>query len=137
MGLVDANLLVYVLDSSDEEKHVRASSFLDSIIQNPGRFVTSNQCLREFCSVVIKKNKAPQAELEESLSTLLLSFNQIFADNQSDIQAAVGTCFANKTSFWDCLIAATMQRHGVTTIYTENEKDFKKLGLRTINPLRK
>lgn len=61
---MDANLLVYLLDSSDEEKHRKAGVFLDFIIKNPAKFVTSNQCLREYVSVLIKKKKAPQDKLE-------------------------------------------------------------------------
>ncbi len=41
------------------------------------------------------------------------------------------------TPFWDALIAETMLENGVSTIYTENEKDFKKMrGINAINPFK-
>jgi predicted nucleic acid-binding protein len=42
-----------------------------------------------------------------------------------------------RASFWDALIAACMLEHGVHTIVTENELDFRKIpGLTVINPFR-
>ena len=136
VGLVDANVLVYLFDSSDEQKHSKAKRFFDDIARYPDWFVTSNQCLREYCSVLIKKKKAPQTELEKSLANLLELFDRVLFDTTTDIQLAAQLCFSNQTPFWDSLIASTMQRHGITTIYTENERDFKKLGLRVVNPLK-
>ena len=40
-----------------------------------------------------------------------------------------------KKQFWDTLIVATMLEAGVSTIYTENEKDFSSFEMiKTINP---
>ena len=42
-----------------------------------------------------------------------------------------------KLHFWDALIAATMIKHGIRVIYTENVKDFAKLReIKAINPMR-
>ena len=39
-----------------------------------------------------------------------------------------------RAPFWDALIAATMLEHGIDTIVTENERDFKKIpGITIIN----
>ena len=40
-------------------------------------------------------------------------------------------------SYWDSLLAATMKENGITTIYTENEKDFKVPWIKVINPFKK
>jgi predicted nucleic acid-binding protein len=43
----------------------------------------------------------------------------------------------HRASFWDALIAACMLEHGITTIVTENERDFTKMpGLTVINPFK-
>jgi predicted nucleic acid-binding protein len=40
--------------------------------------------------------------------------------------------------YWDALIAATMRENGVTRIYTEDEKSFRKIPwLEVVNPLGK
>jgi len=40
--------------------------------------------------------------------------------------------------FWDALLVATMQRHGITTIFTENTGDFEKCpGIKAVNPLKR
>jgi hypothetical protein len=50
---------------------------------------------------------------------------------------AVELAALHHTSFWDALIAACMLDHGIHTIVTENERDFRKVpGLTVINPSR-
>ena len=40
------------------------------------------------------------------------------------------------TSFWDVLIAETMRESGITRVYTENVRDFKKIPwVEVVNPL--
>jgi predicted nucleic acid-binding protein len=43
----------------------------------------------------------------------------------------------HRVPFWDALIAACMQEHGIQTIVTENERDFRRIaGINVINPFK-
>jgi len=43
----------------------------------------------------------------------------------------------HRAPFWDALIAACMLEHGVRTIVTENERDFKRIpGIMALNPFK-
>jgi predicted nucleic acid-binding protein len=42
-----------------------------------------------------------------------------------------------RVPFWDALIGASMLEHGIETIVTENDRDFKKIrGVTAINPFK-
>ena len=56
--------------------------------------------------------------------------------NAQTIKSAIGISSKHGIHYWDALLAATMKENNVFSIYTENEKDFKKIPwLKTINPL--
>ena len=134
-ALVDTNIFVYLIDDSDPEKHRRAIRFLEGQFKNRKRFLICMQNIREFAAVTIRKHSIQPEKLNEIMD-LLFSLKKILHENPTDVQNAVSWHFHRQTPFWDSLLACTMQRHGINTIYTENERDFKKLGLRVINPLK-
>lgn len=67
--LLDTNVLVYAVDSSEPDKSVRARSILDSL-ESAGAASLCAQVLGEYCSVALRKfrhlvppeNVVPQAE---------------------------------------------------------------------------
>ena len=137
LGLVDSNILVYIADATDKNRHKKAKLFLDTISEEPGRFVISVQNLREFSSVMINKKKIKPKELEEYLSLFENSFEWVLIDSIDDVREASSLSLTKKTSFWDSLLVATMERCDVSLIYTENIKDFKKFkGIKAVNPLK-
>lgn len=135
-GLVDTNILVYWVDGQEPGLHKKSLEFFETVLENPKQFVIALQNLREFCSVVIRKKKISISELETALSTLPESFNELLPETVDDICRAAQISVEQQTPFFDTLLATTMQRHGISTIYTENTRDFKKLGLRVVNPLK-
>ncbi len=56
----------------------------------------------------------------------------------STVTEAIKICGERRLHYWDALLAATMKENGIFIIYTENEKDFKKISwLEVINPIKK
>jgi len=136
VGLVDTNILVYLVDATDKKKHEKAKMFLDKIIQHPEIFVVSLQNLREFSSVLINKKKINKQKLEKYLDLFNGAFEEILYDNVDDIISASKESLDKKSSFWDSLLMATMKRNAIELIYTENLKDFKNFkNIESVNPL--
>ncbi len=56
---------------------------------------------------------------------------------QDTVLKAMITSSTYGSPFWDTLIAETAKENGVTTVLTENEKDFKKIpGIKIVNPFK-
>ena len=135
LALIDSNLLVYLADQTEQNKHRRARDFFNGVYQKPDHFAIAIQNIREFASVMSAKKQMMPQKLDEFINTFF-GFENILFETQNDISKAISDCHQLNTPFWDSLLAATMHRHGITTIYTENVTDFKKLGLTVINPLK-
>lgn len=137
IGLVDSNILVYLADSTNQAKHEKAKLFFVKVSKDPGMFVVSIQNLREFSSVFLAKKKIPLDVLREYLSLFDGSFSEVFCDSFDDLLLALSLAEGKKSHFWDFLLAATMLRHEVKLIYTENIKDFRIFReIKAVNPLK-
>jgi predicted nucleic acid-binding protein len=134
-ALVDTCVLVYLIDKTDKGKHEKAKEWLKSI-EGRDNFFVSIQNLREFSSIALKKSSLHLREINELLEVFADAFGIVF-DSFEDIIKANEAIGKNRKIFWDALLAATMQRHSIHIILTENTKDFKGFkGIKTINPLR-
>lgn len=132
---MDTNILVYAVDQDDPAKHASAKRFLDVVHANPGRFYLSVQNIREFAFTMYIKTKAPPQKIQEYIREFGLVFSMV-ADTPEDAHTAVEWAFNLDMPFWDGLLMSTARRNGITTIYTENVRDFKKNpGIKTVNPL--
>ncbi len=132
--LVDSCLLVYFIDPREKEKHEKTVGWFKERLPAENLFV-SNQNLREFASVAIKKSTATTNEITDALQLFSETF-KIIQDNAQDIARATALCEGKKKIFWDALIVATMQRNGIQKIITENTKHFEKFNaIKAINPL--
>lgn len=125
--VVDANILVYALNSDAGEKHEAALEVLklarkkDSLIPL--------QCLGEAYNVVLQKNVG-----EEKAAEFLEGLKhdpdiQVEPASSDDLNRAIGV----KNGFWDRMIEVAALRNGYDTIYTENVEDFD--SLEAVNPL--
>ena len=56
---MDTNILVYMIDNTDREKHEKALALLEDILRNPYRYAVTAQVVAEFLYVV--KRKLPEA----------------------------------------------------------------------------
>ncbi len=135
--LIDSNVLVYAY----AERSALREGALDVMETEItlGRGVLSTQNLAEYSNLA--RHKYPReltnaqacqvvAELAEVLDVVSFS--------PQTIQSALSLSEQYGVHFFDALIAATMREHGISTIVTEDEGDFKKIpGITVINPFAK
>ncbi len=127
---LDTNILVYMLDNTDEKKHEKALEILVNILASPGDYAVSPQVLAEFLYVV--KRKQPAAEGDALLLAERLKAKGVVTGSYG-VDEVLGAAKHPAGRFWDALIAYTYLSHGVKVILTENTEDFKNL-MDAVNP---
>ena len=137
--LIDTNILVHAYTLSEERKHRIASTLVEAIWEGQSA-ATTLQNLCEFFVVVTRKvaKPLPPAEAEVLIQGILAASQWRVIDRRSEtVVKAMGLVKAYRASFWDALIAACMLEHGLQTILTENEADFRKIpGMIILNPFK-
>jgi len=135
--LFDTNVLVYAYDVSEKAKHQVARALLDEVWDQGGG-VTTLQNLSEFFVVVTGKVQRPisVASARTIVSDIARSSRWLVIDRQvSTMMTAMDLVARVRAPYWDALIAVCMMEHGLHTIVTENERDFKKIpNITVINP---
>ncbi len=131
---LDTNVLVYVIDHSDEEKCGIAKDILSRAFEGKFPAVVSNQVLSEAYTTLARRN-VPEKDAFGFVQALLDPAIGKFDYSTKTVIAAVKISQQAKVHFWDALIAATMLENGVFEIITENCKDFAKIpGIRARSP---
>lgn len=122
--LIDTNILVYAFDGSDT-KHAAAEAALQDLV-NSGRGVISVQNLAEFSRVMTEKlpNRLSGAQARSMVLRLSDNLDVIGYDART-VADALSMHERYGVHFFDALLVATMEQHGVTKIITENAADFK------------
>lgn len=138
--LFDTNILVQAYTISDERRHEIALSLIERVWAGE-EAATTLQNLCEFFFVVTRKVTKPisPSAAESVLRGILLSSQWTVIDRTPEtVFKAIELVKAYRVPFWDALIAACMLEHGIHTIVTENERDFKKTpDVTIINPFKK
>lgn len=136
-GLIDTNVLVYAYIISDEEKHRIAAELVESIWRDDIGIITL-QNLCEFFVVVTTKVERPMtiSQAKNIVDGIVTSQRWRKIDRTSDtVISAIDLVKNFKIPFWDALIAACMIENEIKTIFTENERDFKKVReITVVNP---
>ena len=119
---LDTNILVYMIDSTDEEKHEKALALLEDILRNPSGYAVTAQVVAEFLYVVKRR-------LPEALGDALFLIERLRAKGlvlgSYTVEEVLRAARQPSGRFWDALIAYTYLSHGVKVILTENVEDFK------------
>ena len=134
--IVDSNLLVYLVDDTEKEKHSKALNWLESNSEGLKQAGVLLQNLREFSAVLHKKKaRVEQGKINLWISIFSRRF-EVLDEKPEDTIKANELTEKFKTDFWDAFIAASMERLGIMAIYTENTKDFDKIktGIKAVNP---
>lgn len=137
--LLDSNILIYAYNRSEVYKGKIAEEIIEDCIGRGLKGCTSFQCLGEFSKVMVSKYNIPCKEVKEIIRDLcsLRHFRKIHYDKNTIINA-LDLSEKHNIHFWDAVIAATMLENGISAIYTENTKDFKKIPqITAINPFEK
>ncbi len=134
--LLDTNILVYAVDSTDKRKHEIAKEIIEDCFRGQ-KIAISLQNLAEFFITATKKIDKPLTA-KEALETIQLlievkDFKKISLNENTLIKAIE---LSAQAPFWDAMIAATMLQNGINHIYTENTKDFQIPGITAINPFK-
>lgn len=136
----DTNIIVYAYDASEEKKREICASLLERVYEKEIVGIVSNQILGELFKVLTENIEKP-ISIEDAR---LIIEDIIDSDSwtkinysQETVRRAIITVKLHKVPFWDAVIAETMKENGIFALYTENEKDFKKVpGIKVINPIK-
>ncbi len=133
--MIDTNILVYAEQSNEQLKHDKAAKLIINLLNN-NEGILSNQILAELSSVLSGYGFDADRR-NELISTYAKALKTI---NYSVEDVILANVFSEETGthFFDSLIAATMKRNNITTIITENERDFSKFSwLKVENPFKR
>lgn len=135
-ALVDSNILVYAYDNTSD-KHEKAVETIEKYMLEE-KIVLSIQNIVEFTRVVTEKiPKAIPKEQARNIILELSELSEIISYDSHVVADALLICKASRLHFFDALLSATMEKEGIKTIITENEKDFKKIAwINAINPFK-
>lgn len=136
----DTNIIVYAYDISEEKKRIMCNKLLSRVFNGESVGIVSNQVLAEVFYTLTTKVRKPLAptKANEIITTFLKSENWLKINyDENTLEKGIITSINANIDLWDALISETMKENGITKIYTENEKDFKRIsGIKVINPLR-
>jgi predicted nucleic acid-binding protein len=137
--LIDTVVLVHAYTVSDDKKHRVALGLIERVWGGE-EATTTLQNLCEFFFVVTHKVEKPiQPSTAETIVKGILTSSQwrVIDRSPETLLKAIALVKLHRASFWDALIAAGMLENGISSIVTENERDFKKIpGVTIINPFR-
>ncbi len=139
IAFIDTNILAYAFDESDEKRRRPCADLVRAGFEGDAQYCISNQVLGELFMVLTKHVGSP---ISRERASVVVSG---FVDSPKwkkvnythlTVKRALEDLQTINISFWDVLIAETMREAGIRTVYTENEKDFRRIPwVRTENPL--
>lgn len=137
----DTTTLAYAYDESYPKEREVCKNLVDKVFKGELAGVVTNQILGELFNVLTSKIEKPvDTERANIIVKSLIESVQWEKINYTyeTVEKAINTLKTSKSYFWDTVIAETMKENSIDTIYTENEKDFKKIpGIKVINPIKK
>jgi predicted nucleic acid-binding protein len=143
MNSLDTNILYYATNTSCPE-HPKARALLERVSREPLEWIVADQVLYEYYrlvrnpAVLSKPLDAAEASrrlrfFREELGCLHCAYEKTYWDG---IFAALSAPHFPARCIFDLVLAVTLQRNHVDTLYTRNTTDFDNLGLfKVINPL--
>jgi len=136
-ALIDTNIFAYVFDAKEPRKRRISRELLAKCWRGEVRYAVSVQNLAEFAVVVTEKvsHPMPEHDVQNFISTIV-SFDgwTKLSYSGSTIQKALEIRSGHSLHFWDALIVATMQEHGICCVYSE-DRDLKRVpAISVINP---
>ena len=137
--LIDTSIIVYAFDAAEPLKRGQSKTFIEARLDDENVYI-SNQVFAELFHVLTSVMRSPLPK--EQAETIVRGFVDSPAWKKitytsATVVRAMHLSKQFRVDFWDSLIAATMIENDVFTIYTENEKDFRKIPLlKVVNPLK-
>ncbi len=133
--LIDSNILIYAINSSSP-KHKTAQKFLQ---ENINELVIAHQNIFETLRVLTHSKFLSPMSPTDAIEAVqsITKVSRIIAPDYKTHHIALELIKKNKLSadlIFDAYLAATAISNGITTIATDNIKDFKKFDINLINP---
>jgi len=132
--LINTDILIAAYTDADKERKEIARSLILKLY-NEHKASISIQNLAEYANITSGKLKImDKKKLGEDLINIQNIF-EVIQYNQTTITDALELSIEKSMNFYDALLLQTMLDNKVTTIYTFNHKDFKKIkGIKVVNP---
>ncbi|MEI8364365.1 MAG: hypothetical protein WCF78_02825 [archaeon] len=132
--LINTDVLIAAYTNNDKDRKESARNLILKLY-NEHKACISIQNLEEYANITRGKLKISDKEkLKEDLINIQNMF-EIIHYNQSTVSDALSLSFEKNINFYDALLLQNMLDNNITTIYTFNENDFKKIkGIKVINP---
>lgn len=134
MKFLDSNILIYAADETDRSKFGTACDIVDSAVRG-NNFMISAQVLNEFASVMYRKFKKPDDEVDDLLS-VLEAINTVPLDpklTRRAIEIKKRYCL----QFYDSLLLATAEANGCEEFWSEDLNDGQLYcGIKAVNPFK-
>ncbi len=115
---LDANILVYAYDPSDERKQQIARELVRQAVD--GLIVTSVQVLAEFSSTLLHKQKSLASANDVRAVLDALAAIPVMAPNAAMVRRAIEAHEEYGIHFYDGMIVAAAERAGCTRIWSED-----------------
>lgn len=114
---VDTNILIYAIDASQGQKHVRARRLVDTLAEK--NCILPLQALNEFFFVCVRK-KIVNAGIAEAYIQALLRSMQVISPTQEDLRQAMQLHREHGQQFFDALLLSTAARAGCRIFFSED-----------------
>ncbi len=122
---LDANLLVYSVDSAAGTRHELAIEIVDRAAERD--CCLTLQAPSEFYAVVTRKGMVRPADAAAQAENWLGAFRCCPASSVA-VRTALGDASAGRASYWDALLVATASEAGCTIILSGDMADGADLG---------
>jgi len=123
---VDANVLVYALDSSAGRKQTLAQALLERLWES-GTGCLSVQVLQEFFVTVTRKVATPLPVDQASDRIREFATWTVFSPTTKDVLAAIALHSRAKIGFWDAMIVVAAAESGCDVLWTEDLSDGQRI----------
>ncbi len=115
LAFLDTNILVYAV--SDDPRRERAQSLLD------GTPVIGVQCLNEFATVMLRKQRKPWSEIERSIALIRESVADIIPLTDPIHRDGLRIAQRYRLSIYDSMIVAAALHAGCIRLWSEDLHD--------------
>jgi predicted nucleic acid-binding protein len=126
---LDADVLLYAADRAAGARHDRALEILDRAVRRD--CVLTLQALAEFFHVVTRRAMVARTEAASQLRDWTAEFPTVSADSGA-LWTALELTIERRVAWWDALLLATAERHGCTTLLSEDMPEGARFGRVTI-----
>ena len=135
---LDTNIICYAWNKAEPAKRKICEKILEKGFSGEINYTVSNQVLGEAFNASVTRIKMP-VEKAAIIIGSIVGAEKIEKVNYdyNTVNRAAKNFKESGVPFWDALIVETMQENGITTIMTENERDFRGIrGIKIINPFK-